>query len=53
MTYDKSRDRWIASMKQGQKTLFQKRFKTENEAVEYVNSMIDLLQLDRPKNIII
>ena len=53
VTYDKSRDRWIASMKQDQKTLFQKRFKTENEAAEYVNTMIDLLQLDRPRNIII
>ena len=53
VTYDKSRDKWIASMKQGQKTLFQKRFKTEYEAAEYVNTMIDLLQLDRPRNIII
>ena len=53
VTYDKSRDKWIASMKQSQKTLFQKRFKTEDEAAEYVNTMIDLLQLDRPRNIII
>ena len=52
VTWDKSRNKWKATMKVAQKTLFQKRFDTENEAAEYINHMIDLLGLDRPKNII-
>ena len=53
VTWDKSRNKWKATMKVARKMLFQKRFDTEEEAALYVNHMIDTLRLDRPKNIII
>ena len=53
VSYDRTRDRWMASIKQQGKPLFQKRFKQEDDAARYVNEMIDKLQLNRPKNIIV
>lgn len=52
VSYDYTRQRWSASIKSKGKPLFQKRFKLEVDAAKYVNEMIDILQLDRPKNII-
>ena len=53
VSYDRTRNRWMASIKQQGKRLFQKRFKQEDDAARYVNEMIDKLQLNRPKNIIV
>ena len=53
VTWDKNRERWQASIRQGGKTWYQKRFKTEVEAALHVNWIIETLGLtDRPKNII-
>lgn len=54
VTWDKSRNKWKASLKDKQKLVFQKRFDSENEAAIYVNNMLDFLGYsDRPRNIII
>jgi hypothetical protein len=52
VTYDRSRNRWIGSIKENQ-IQKQKRFKTETEAALYVNDLIDELGLKRPKNVIV
>ena len=50
VTYDKSRNRWIASIAHNNKRLGQKRFVSEIEAAKHVDYLIDLHGLDRPKN---
>ena len=51
--YDKSRNKWIASVRHNGKSYFQKRFVTEEEAALHVNWILDELNLsDRPRNII-
>lgn len=51
--WDKSRNKWIASITHNKKTLMSKRFNTEEEAALHVNHIIDTYGLsDRPKNII-
>lgn len=53
VTWDKSRNKWKASLKDKQKMVFQKRFDTEIDAAKYVNEMLDSLGYsDRPRNII-
>ncbi len=53
VSYDKHRDKWIGTIRHNNKTYFQKRFSTEEEAALHVNWIIDELGLsDRPKNII-
>lgn len=53
VSYDRTRNRWVAGIKDKGKLLFYKRFKDEKDAAQYVNTMIDTLQLNRPKNIIV
>lgn len=50
VTYDKSRNKWIASIRHNKVNLGQKRFDSEIEAAKYVDYLIDLHDLDRPKN---
>lgn len=51
VSYDKSRNKWKASIKLNKKTVGQKRFDTEIEAAEHVNYLLDLHGLDdRPRN---
>lgn len=45
VSYDKTRNRWKASAKVSGKTVFQKRFSTEQDAAKYINEMIDVLGL--------
>lgn len=53
VTWDKSRNRWVATLKDAGKTLFQKRFANEIDAAQYVNEMLDMLGItNRPRNII-
>lgn len=52
VSYDKSRDKWIGSIRDNKINYGQKRFNTEEEAALHVNYIIDLYKLDRPKNII-
>lgn len=53
VTWDNSRQKWKATLKNKGKMLFQKRFDSELDAALYVNKMIDELGiLDRPKNVI-
>lgn len=53
VSWDSGRNRWMASVKQNGKPLFQKRFKDEHEAAAYVNTMLDFYGItDRPRNII-
>jgi len=53
VTWDKSRQKWKASLKNNGKPVFGKRFDTEVEAALYVNKMLDELGIqDRPRNII-
>jgi len=52
VTYDPSRNKWKGTMKHMGKMLPQKRFDTEIEAAQYVNYLIDLYKINRPKNII-
>lgn len=53
VSWDKSRNKWKAFLKNKGKILFQKRFETEIEAAEYVNLMLDKYGLtDRARNII-
>lgn len=48
----KDRNKWKARIKYEGKVLVTKNFDTEVAAAEYVNQIIDLYKLDRPKNII-
>lgn len=48
--WDKSRKRWYAAIRHQGVNIATKRFKTEQEAALYVNYLIDLHGLDRPKN---
>lgn len=53
VTWDKSRNKWIASLKDKGKTIFQKRFGCEITAAKYVNEMLDVLGYsNRPRNLI-
>lgn len=53
VTWDKSRQKWIAGIRDGGKTHHQKRFENEDDAALHVNWIIDHMGLDRPKNVII
>lgn len=54
VSFDRTRQRYMASVKNNGKRLFQKRFESEIEAALYVNKMLDELGLDdRPRNIIL
>lgn len=51
VTWDSSRGKWKASLKDKGKMVFQKRFNTEIEAAQYVNEQLDALGYsDRPRN---
>ena len=50
VTYDKARNKWIASIRHNKVNLGMKRFDTEEEAAKHVDSIIDLHNLARPKN---
>lgn len=52
VSYDKARNKWIASVRHNKKTLGQKRFDSEEAAALHVNTLIDRYNLDRPKNIV-
>ena len=52
VSYDKSRDKFIAKVTHNTKNYGFKRFDTEIEAALHVNWIIDTYSLDRPKNII-
>lgn len=53
VSWDKSRNKWVAGLKDGGKTLFHKRFAIEADAARHVNAMLDLLGIsNRPRNII-
>lgn len=54
VTWDKSRNKWVGSVRHNKKTWHQKRFNTEDEAALHVNWILDTLGLsDRPKNVVI
>lgn len=48
--YDKSRCKWIGTIRVNGKNLEQKRFDYEADAAEYVNYLIDKYHSDLPKN---
>lgn len=50
VSYDKHRNKWVASIRLNGKNIAQKRFNSELEAGKYANYLIDLFDLDRPKN---
>jgi len=51
VSWDASRNRWKATLKDKGKMVFQKRFDCEIEAARYVNIMLDTLGYsDRPRN---
>ncbi len=53
VSWDSTRKKWMASLKNKAKTVFQKRFDCEIQAALYVNEMLDLMGFsDRPRNII-
>lgn len=53
VSWDSSRQKWIAGITENKKRLGQKRFNTEEKAALHVNHLIDLYNLsDRPKNVI-
>ena len=53
VSWDASRNKWKATLKDKGKMLFYKRFDTENGAAQYVNTMLDTLGFtNRPRNII-
>lgn len=53
VSYDKSRDNWIACVRHNKTNYHQKRFNTELEAAMHYNWIIDEMGFtDRPKNII-
>lgn len=52
VTYDRSRKKWVGSVRVSGKTYKQKRFGSEVEAARYVNQLLDELGLDnRPRNV--
>ena len=54
VSWDTSRSQWKATLKDGGKMVFQKRFDCEITAARYVNEMLDQLGYsNRPRNIII
>ena len=54
VSWDSSRLKWKATLKNKGRMVFQKRFDCEMEAAKYVNEMLDALGYsDRPKNIIV
>lgn len=54
VTWDKSRKRWLGSVRHEKKTHHQKRFATEQEAALHVNWILDTLGLhDRPRNVVL
>lgn len=51
VTYDKSRNKWVASVRHNKKNYYTQRFNTEIEAAKHVNKILDILKLDdRPRN---
>lgn len=53
VTWDKSRNKWVATIRHNNVNHFPKRFDTEDEAALHANWIIDQLGLtDRPKNIV-
>lgn len=53
VSWDSTRQKWKATLKDKGKMVFQKRFDCEIEAAKYVNLMLDTLDYsDRPRNII-
>lgn len=52
VTYDKSKGKYVAMIRVNNKNIGFKSFDSEYEAAEYVNYLIDLYGLDRPKNIL-
>ena len=53
VSYDKSRNKWVAAIRHDKVNLHQKRFNTEVEAAMHYNWIVDLMGFtDRPKNII-
>jgi len=53
VSYDKSRQKWIGSLRLNNKTIGQKRFNTEKEAALHVNYLLDKYKvIDRPYNIV-
>lgn len=48
--YDKTRNKWYATVRHNKKNLLTKRFNNEIDAAKHVNYVIDFYQLDRPKN---
>lgn len=54
VSWDNTRKKWKATLKDKGKMIFQKRFDCEIKAAEYVNIMLDELGYsDRPRNIIL
>lgn len=54
VSWDKTRGKWKASLKEKQRMIFQKRFDSEEDAALYVNKMLDSLgDTKRPRNVII
>jgi hypothetical protein len=53
VSWDKSRQKWVGSVKHHGKALGSKRFNTEIEAAIFVNKLLDDFKLtDRPRNVI-
>lgn len=52
VSWDKSRKSWVTGITVNKKIVGRKRFLDIKEAAMYVNYIIDLYQLDRPKNIV-
>lgn len=53
VSWDSSRNKWKATLKDGGRMIFQKRFDCEIEAAKYVNQKLDELRFtDRPRNVI-
>ena len=54
VSWDTTRQKWKATLKDKKKMVFQKRFDCEHSAARYVNEMLDLLgYLDRPRNVVV
>ena len=53
VSWDTSRQKWIAGVKHKGKVLDSKRFNTELEAAKYVNEIIHKYKLNRPLNTIV
>lgn len=52
VSWDKTRNKWVASIRHNGKNLLQKRFDNEIDAAMHANYVIDLFKLDRPKNLV-